>query len=526
MTIDDSALCAAVRAGDVASVRDALAALPASTPWPRDDDGHSALHWGAMSDDASVLSLLLSSLSASRPVDMRATAVAQAGQTPLHWACVAGNVNAVLSLLARGADPAAIDAKGYSSATHAVHYGRIDLLHVLLNRCPSLIALSDEEGHTLLQWAAYYDHIGTVAYLLKVQKIDPDEADVSGMTPLHRAAQRDQPAVTEVLLRAGADVTSRNAAGKTPEELVSGGSGTKALLRMWRRGILTTAKPVHSRHTLPKYGLVIFYWVLGLVSYLKYHAVLMGSVPVGIAVNLFMHVALIVSVASHLTATFADPGDVRKGNSESFKEYIEHVLSNGTSEFELVPSVYCFTCLAPRPPRSKHSRERDRCVMKFDHECPWVNNTIGLYTHKPLLLLVVSTGAAECAFIYIMVSVIANTPGVTSVFAALVESPLLCMLILMHFCVSLFCVMLLLTHVRLVLRGQTTYEHLTATKDKQTSNPYDFGWRNNLVSFLTSSTGKSLSPFSVSALQEVVLATDRGMLKLGSESAKARRGDK
>lgn len=520
MTKSGPALCTAARASDLATVRDELAALPPSAPWPRDDDGHTALHWGAMSEHASLLPLLLSCLSASRPVDVRATASAQQGQTPLHWACVAGNIPAVRALLARGADPAATDAKGYSAATHAVHYGRVDLLHMLLGKCPALVAMPDEEGHTLLQWAAYYDHIGVVAYLLKVWNVNPDEADKSGMTPLHRSAQRDRPGVTEELLRAGAGVGSQNAAGKTPEELVPVEGRTKAILRMWRKGILTTAKPIHSRHTLPKYGLVIFYWGLLLVSYLKYHAVLLRSVSVGIGTNVFIHVTLVLSIASHLTATFADPGDIPQGNAEHFKEYIEYLLANETSEFALVPSAYCFTCLASRPPRSKHSRERDRCVRLFDHECPWVNNTVGLYTHKALLLLVVSTAFLEWTFIYVMINVIAKSPGVTSVFGALAESPLLCMLIMVHLCVSLFCVMLFFTHLRLVLRGQTTYEHLTATRDKLTSNPYDLGWWKNLLSFLTSTgsgTGKSLSRFSMSTLQEVILATDDGMVKLGPE---------
>ncbi|CDF37897.1 unnamed protein product [Chondrus crispus] len=452
MTSPSAALCTAVRSGDVTATRTLLAALPSSAPWPQDDDGHSALHWASMSDNPAILPLLLSALSSTRPVDLRATAPAQAGQTPLHWACVSGNVTAVQALLNSGADPAATDEKGYTAATHVVHYGRVDLLHMLTRTCPSLMAMADREGHTLLQWAAYHDHAGVVVYLLKVRCVDPSEPDASGMTPLHRAAQRGHSVVSEHLLRGGADFTARNAAGRTPEELVETPRGrTKAILRMWRMGKLTTARPVPTRHTLTKYGLVLFYWVLLVVSFVKYRQLLYGAMPVGVGMNIVFHVALVVSASLHLASTFGDPGEIAQGTAETCRAYIEKVLANGTSEAALVPSAYCFTCLAPRPPRSKHSRERDRCVRKFDHECPWVNNTVGLYTHRTLLLLVLSTCGGEWVFIYLVINGVANSPGVTTVTSALFAMPLLCMVIAMHFCISLFCVMLFLTHVQLVV---------------------------------------------------------------------------
>ncbi|KAK7197534.1 palmitoyl acyltransferase 5 [Novymonas esmeraldas] len=45
----------------------------------------------------------------------------------------------------------------------------------------------------------------------------------------------------------------------------------------------------------------------------------------------------------------------------------------------------CTTCHTPRPARSKHCRLCHRCVRRYDHHCPWINNDVAERTMRYFL---------------------------------------------------------------------------------------------------------------------------------------------
>lgn len=457
-----------------------------------DDEGHTSLHWAAFLPKVELVEALLAYVR-DVSVDIPSLAGLQSGQTPLHWAAIAGNVAIVRAFLNAGADPAFCDTKGYNAAIHAAQYGHVDVLHVLLGaRGSKDVSKSvDHTGNCLVQWAAYYNHVAAVRYLTVVHALPADRRDRSGATALHRAAVGDHTAVAHALLRGGADPHAKDQDGRTALQLARPRTHTAALLSLWTLGHATVDRPRPRRHTLKRYIFVLFYYLLLVLSYCKYHELVIqrDAVIIPPIARAALHVFTIISVIAHVTATFCDPGDIARGDPDQFVRYIEGALQRGDSNMRLHPSAYCYFCLAERPPRSKHSHDRDVCVRRFDHECPWVNNSVGLRTHKTLLLLVVATFAAQLLFMDAMARIVSLEATKTHLpfLSTLFQRPFLAALILLNLIVGTFCFTLFVTHVRLIMRGVTTYEAIIAEQDdKPLESEYDFGICTNMMAFITS----------------------------------------
>jgi len=168
-------------------------------------------------------------------------------------------------------------------------------------------------------------------------------------------------------------------------------------------------------------------------------------------------------------------------STESFDNYTyERCLEEG-----LVDAV-CVTCRILRPPRSKHCRDCNKCVTRFDHHCPWIDNCVGEKNHRSFLgfsFIIVFT-----LFLFFALEVrYASLPSSHTPLKMILVIPLLMNAITVGIYVSL----LLFQQIGLVMEGLTTNEKINSwrygyLKDPSGSfkNPFDKGGCLNFLLFL------------------------------------------
>ncbi|WPK24108.1 hypothetical protein PUMCH_001364 [Australozyma saopauloensis] len=98
-------------------------------------------------------------------------------------------------------------------------------------------------------------------------------------------------------------------------------------------------------------------------------------------------ICIIVTVAAVVVSTelavFSDPGQL---NARNLDQSLRRYPNDGLIFF----GRHCSTCQLEKPARLKHCSTCDRCILRFDHHCIWLNNCVGQNNYRWFLLYLVA----------------------------------------------------------------------------------------------------------------------------------------
>jgi ankyrin repeat protein len=203
----DTPLLLACRYGHIDVIKTCLEYGAKNDPHP--EYGDTALHISVKSSQYEASRVILSAAQASQADRMIVNLSNFDGMTPLHLACIIGNVDIAELLLHHGADLAGVNNRGKTSLSLACLHGHQTLIAMLLGKFDILRSLT------------YFD-VNYLAYCLDHGADELLEvADRDGNTPLFDAIISNKLAVVRLMLETAANVMHRNHKGQTPYALAA-----------------------------------------------------------------------------------------------------------------------------------------------------------------------------------------------------------------------------------------------------------------------------------------------------------------
>uniref|UniRef100_A0A2C9JR09 Ion transport domain-containing protein n=1 Tax=Biomphalaria glabrata TaxID=6526 RepID=A0A2C9JR09_BIOGL len=138
-------------------------------------------------------------------------------QLPIHAAVTSGNARTVEMCLKYGAICTSQKNDGSTPVHYAAAQGNVNVLQAIFDHEKRSMyyaqTVTDIQGRTPLHWAALFNHVEVVKYLLKLHA-EIDWYDKAGNTPLLTAASSGAWGAVNVLLSSGADVMATDGSNR------------------------------------------------------------------------------------------------------------------------------------------------------------------------------------------------------------------------------------------------------------------------------------------------------------------------
>ncbi|CAK9824589.1 Protein TANC2 [Anthophora retusa] len=185
------------------------------------------------------------------------------GETALTIAAANGSTATVSALLARGASPTAVNAKGLSPlmlAAREGHWGTAERLlqgtlssstDTILDDAASLLDQRDPAGRSALMLAASEGHTNLIELFLDKGSV-LESRDKEGMTALCWACVRGRLTTVQNLIDHGADVNTNDNTGRTPLDLAAFQGNPKLVQLLLEKGAAVEHVDLHGMRPLDR----------------------------------------------------------------------------------------------------------------------------------------------------------------------------------------------------------------------------------------------------------------------------------
>ncbi|CAD8096464.1 unnamed protein product [Paramecium sonneborni] len=308
--------------------------------------------------------------------------------TGVHFAAYVGSLETLEILKKFGADLKVKNDQGQNALSIAAQGDQVSAMVWLYLQGLSYTE-KDEKGGTPLHWATYYGSEFAVQFLLSwLQKTKEgkkiiNQQDTEGMTPLHLAAMTGNQRIAKKLLYKGSQKNIRDKRNQTPAqtaleneyEIIYKILETNNCLLEFLN-IRTSYKPASiSWSQICSFFIIYFYCMIGSVlfvypffnkdEWLQYLSI----------------ASFLIGLIFYFLTMFINPGYVQK-NDDSRK------LFQLLTQYE--PWELCPECQIHKPQRSRHCEFCSRCVIVYDHHCPWLNNCIGAKNYPFFICFIVT----------------------------------------------------------------------------------------------------------------------------------------